>query len=712
MATPQLSPGVIVREVDLTVGRADNVLNNVGALAGPFQLGPVNQAIDITTEQELLNVFGKPSQLSGQYEYWMSASSYLSYGGVMKIVRTSGSNLVNANAARNANGESVVGQADLLIQNFDDYLINHSDDTANYVFAAKNPGAWATDLKVCVIDNRADQILTVNSTNSLTVGLAVTQTVPAGTVIVGNGTTSSLSGYFKGIVTGINTTSSQVYTKILTHVSTAGTETNIEYQQNGVNRFSNTAIGIGTTTLTVSARTDWYSEQTLNLENNTIYWKNIAPRPTETQYARDRGAKNDAIHVVVVDDRGKITGVQGNILEKHIELSKANDTVSAVNSPQRIWWKEYLAQNSNYVYVGDNPSEENNNEVVYQTRVGLTTADGLWNVQAQSAQFSVLGNVTYTLKGGADYGTTDSTRFKTTLGDLNVAHDLFSNKSEIQVDYLLMGPGLDSVDESKAKAQYIMSIADLRKDCLAVVSPHRQSVVNVSNTNTQTNNIISFFSSLSSTSYAVFDSGYKYTYDRFNNKFVYLPCNADVAGLMVRTAINTYPWFSPAGQERGVLNNAIKLAYNPNKSQQDQLYSQRINAILSIPGSGILLHGDKTALSYASAFDRINVRNLFLTIEQSLQRTAQSVMFNINDDITRANFVNTVTPYLKDIQAKRGLYDFRVVCDDSNNTPDVIDNNEFRADIYLKPTKAIDYVTLTFVATRTGVSFEEVIGRV
>jgi phage tail sheath protein FI len=245
-----------------------------------------------------------------------------------------------------------------------------------------------------------------------------------------------------------------------------------------------------------------------------------------------------------------------------------------------------------------------------------------------------------------------------------------------------------------------------------VVSPHRQNVVNVSNANTQTTNVISFFSSLSSTSYAVFDSGYKYTYDRFNNKFVYLPCNADVAGLMVRTAINTYPWFSPAGQERGTLTNAIKLAYNPNKSQQDQLYSQRINAILNIPGSGILLHGDKTALSYASAFDRINVRNLFLTVEQSLQRTAQSVMFNINDDITRANFVNIVTPYLKDIQAKRGLYDFRVVCDSSNNTPDVIDNNEFRADIYLKPTKSINYVTLTFVATRTGVSFEEVIGRV
>lgn len=711
MATPQLSPGVLTREVDLTVGRADNVLDNVGVLAGPFQIGPVDQAIDITTEQELLNVFGKPTQLSGQYEYWMSASSFLSYGGVMKVVRVSGDELVNANAARDANGDSVVGQVDLLIKNFDDYQINHSSDTADYVFASKNPGTWANDLKVCVIDNRADQILTINTTAALSVGLGVTQAVPAGTVVAGAGSTSTLDGYFKGIVTGIDTNTSAVYTKILSHVSAGGTETDIEYQQNGVYRFSNTSIGIGTTTRSVSARTDWYSQQTLGLDNGTVYWKNIAPRPTETQYAKDRNAKNDSIHVVVVDDLGKITGVQGNILEKHIDLSKATDTVSAVNSPQKIWWKEYIAQYSNYVFVGDNPSEENNNEVVYQTQVGLTTADGVWNVAAQDSQFSVIGNVTYSLKGGADYGSTDDARYSATLGDLTTAYDLFSNKDEIQADYLLMGPGLSSEDESKAKAQYLISIANLRKDCIAVISPHRANVVNVTNTDTQTDNIISFFSAVSSTSYAVFDSGYKYTYDRFNNKFVYLPCNPDVAGLMVRTAINAYPWFSPAGQERGVLNNAIKLAYNPNKSQRDQLYSQRINAILNQPGSGILLYGDKTALAYASAFDRINVRRLFLTVEQALERTAQSVLFNLNDDLTRANFVNIVTPYLRDVQAKRGLYDFRVICDESNNTPDVIDNNEFRADIYLKPTKSINYVTLTFVATRTGISFEEVIGR-
>jgi phage tail sheath protein FI len=247
---------------------------------------------------------------------------------------------------------------------------------------------------------------------------------------------------------------------------------------------------------------------------------------------------------------------------------------------------------------------------------------------------------------------------------------------------------------------------------MAVVSPHRANVVSVNNTTTQTTNLMRYYSALSSSSYAVFDSGYKYTYDRFNNEFRYIPCNPDVAGLMVRTSIEAYPWFSPAGLTRGVLNNAIKLAYNPSKTQRDVLYGARINSIVNQRGSGILLFGDKTALSYSSAFDRINVRRLFLTVEQALEGAANAQLFQLNDSITRSNFVNIVEPYLRDVEAKRGIYGFVVVCDDENNTPDIIDNNEFRADIYLKPTKSINYITLTFVATRTGVSFEEIVGTV
>ena len=301
---------------------------------------------------------------------------------------------------------------------------------------------------------------------------------------------------------------------------------------------------------------------------------------------------------------------------------------------------------------------------------------------------------------------------KATLADLMTSYRLFSNKDEVAVDYLIMGPGCDNEFDSQAKANQLLSIAGDRKDCMATISPHRANVVNVTNTETQTENVINFFSPIASSSYGVFDSGYKYMYDRFNNEFRYVPCNGDVAGLMTRTNIVAYPWFSPAGQQRGVINNAVKLAYNPSKSQRDRLYPQRINSFITTPGIGTLLFGDKTALGYASAFDRINVRRLFLTIEQALEKAAQAQLFELNDELTRANFRNIVEPYLRDVQAKRGLYGFLVICDTTNNTPDVIDNNEFRADIFLKPAKSINYVTLTFVATRTGISFEEVAGRV
>ena len=733
MATPQLSPGVLVREVDLTVGRADNVLDNIGAIAGPFALGPVEEAIDITTEQELIDVFGKPKNTDAQYEYWMSASSFLSYGGVLKVARVDGDTLNNANA-----GVSIASTT-VKIKNFDDYQSNYADDIADYVFAAKNPGSWANNLKVCIIDDKADQIIGINTTDlgnaGAVIGYGVT-TPLVNAVIPGAGTTSTFNGFIKGIITGVSTSTdgnSTIDVKILSRVDTSGTETAIAYAQNNavaefqatdtINFINNSGASAGTST--VQSKKDWYDEQTLGLTNSIIYWKSLAPKPVTNGYSLDRNSKNDAIHVVVIDDTGSVTGIQGNLLEKHLNLSKSSDAISEVNSPQRIFWKNYLALNSNYVYVGDNPSvggDTFNNTIPVATGfstgyTAVTESAGQWNQATQGVTFSALGSVTYSLAGGIDYSAQNG--MTATLGNLKTAYDLFSNADEIAVDYLIMGPSLGNKFESQAKANSLISIASNRKDCIAVISPHRGDLLTgstgespITNTDTQTDNIVEFFSPLSSSSYAVFDSGYKYTYDRFNDRFRYIPCNADVAGMMVRTSIFAFPWFSPAGQQRGVLNNAIKLAYNPNKAQRDQLYPLRINSIVNQPGIGILLFGDKTALGYASAFDRINVRRLFLTVEQALQRAAEAQLFELNDQITRANFVNIVEPYLRDIQAKRGLYGFLVICDETNNTPDVIDNNEFRADIFLKPAKSINYVTLTFVATRTGVSFEEVAGRV
>jgi hypothetical protein len=728
MATPQLSPGVLTREVDLTVGRADNILDNIGAIAGPFAIGPVEEAIDITTEQQLINTFGKPLSTDSQYEYWMSAASFLSYGGVLKVARVDGTTLNNANAA--------VGYAatnSLKIKSFDNYNTSHSSDAVDFTYASKNPGSWANSLKVCFIDDLADQTVGIATTNpgalGAIVGYGVT-TALSSVVLAGAGTTSTFNGYLKAIITGVTTDAitgnSTVDLKILSRVSSAGTETSITYAQGNVNAsiesgdlitfVNNSASNVATAT--VSTAVDWYDQQTLGLTNSVVFWKSLAPKPVSNNYSLDRNGKNDAMHIAVIDDTGSITGIQGNVLEKHVSVSKAADTISSVNSPQKIWYKNYLANFSNYVYAGYNPSaaiDANWGTAPRATGFSasftpVTTGAGLWGQNAQGVTFSAIGNVTYNLTGGVDYSASGG--MQATLGDLVTSYDLFSNKDQTQVDYLIMGPGLLEESESQAKANKLISVAEGRKDCMAVISSHRSNVVDLTNSGTQTTNVIRFFSGVNSSSYAVFDSGYKYTYDRFNNLFRYIPCNADIAGLMTRTNVTAFPWYSPAGQQRGLINNAIKLAYNPSKDQRDLLYTARVNAIVSQPGIGVLLFGDKTALSYSSAFDRINVRRLFLTVEQALERVAQAQLFELNDASTRANFTNVIEPYLRDVQAKRGLYDFRVICDETNNTPDVIDNNEFRADIFLKPTKSINYVTLTFVATRTGISFEEVTGRV
>ena len=727
MATPQLSPGVLVREIDLTVGRVDNVVNNIGAIAGPFQIGPINEPIEVSNQAELLETFGQPLSTDRQYEYWMSASSYLSYGGVLKVVRTDGSTLNNANA-----GAGVGTNTALKIENLDDYEENHSE-TTDYTWASKNPGSWGNGLKVCIIDNQADQTLGITTTGisasdnlNVTVGCAVTAAISGGE-IAGAGSTSTFTGYIEGIVTGIATVTSAVHSidvKVIKRVSSAGTVTEIDYQKgNALNSFTTDSTlsffnsGISTAySVSPTTENDWYDQQQLTL-NTPIYWNTIAPRPVDSNFVSSRSGKNDGIHIVVVDDDGSVTGVQGNILEKHTFLSKALDTTKDGEAPTKTYYKNYLANNSKYIFAGKSPSSAA--DAFWDTtptasgfrtaRVTYTVAEGVWGQNAQSIVFSGIGNKTYTLTGGKDYSSTNG--FEATLGELQTSYELFSNEEQEEIDFLIMGPGLGNRLQTQAKANQLISIAEQRKDCIAVIGPDRTEIVDKTDSDSLTN-LLKYYSPLTSSSYAVFDTGWKYMYDRFNNGFVWIPCNADVAGTMVRTEIEAFPWFSPAGAQRGGINDAIKLAYNPSKSHRDQLYGQRINPIVNKRGVGIILFGDKTALSYNSAFDRLNVRRLFLTVEQALESVADAQLFEVNDEITRANFVNAVEPYLRDVQAKRGLYDFVVKCDENNNTPDIIDNNEFRADIFLKPTKSINYVTLTFVATRSGVEFEEVVGTV
>ena len=740
MATPQLSPGIRIREVDLTVGRADNVNPTVGGIAGPFSVGPIEEPTLIENEADLLNTFGKPYSTDAHYEYWLSASSYLAYGGTLRVVRTDDDDLKNANA-----GVGIASTTTLKIKSSDDYNENYSSAT-NFTYAAKNPGSWANGIKVCQIDDAADQRIGIGTTNLGAIGaiIGIGVTVGISTALAGSGSTSIFNGSVKAIVTGVSTDAtngnSTIDIKIVSRVSTANTETQITYAQgnetaafavgktltfvdtSGVGTDGGGGKGVGV--LPVVTAVDWYDQQTLGLSNATIFWKSLAPRPVSNAYSLDRNGKNDAIHVVVVDDNGTITGNQATILEKFLYLSKAKDTISSVNSPLRTYYKNYLAEYSEYVFAGKSPSDAVDafhNTIPAATGfstnfVPITLSSGSWGQDAQNVTFTGIGNVTYSLVGGKNYdggeNLTATGSLTATLGKLSTAYDKFLDDSEVDIDFLIMGPGLGTKEESQAKANKLIAITDTRKDCIAVVSPNRTAVVNLTNSDTQTDNVIQFFEPITSSSYAVFDSGYKYIYDRFNDEFRYVPCNGDIAGLMARTTRDSFPWFSPAGQQRGVLLNAIKLAYNPTKAQRDLLYPRRINPVVNKPGIGILLFGDKTGLGYASAFDRINVRRVFLYIQESLKRAAEAQLFEFNDEITRANFVNIVEPFLRDIQSKRGLFDFLVICDETNNTPDIIDNNEFRADIFLKPTRSINFVELTFIATRTGVSFDEVAGRV
>jgi len=794
MALNLVSPGVKIREVDLTIGRIDAVTDQVGAFAGPFEKGPIGVPVLIETEADFLAEFGKPLEKDAQNEYWLSASSFLSYGGVLRVVRADGPTLYNANS------DSL---PTLKIESSEDYSNNHINDST-WEYAAKTPGTWANGLKVCTIDNLADQIITgigttatsttvvttigtktgnlgittnsvtgintssltvgdtivsnffqtgtdilsigtsaitlnTNSTNgsvqtgasftftqestvvvptTVAVGLAVTQRVSA--QYASGGVVTSFEGFIRGIITEVGR--EQIGVKIIDRVNLAGSSEAIDYKNpgDGTNTYSfsgletiNVVTSAGITTssfLGGLATKDWYDQQTLGLSNATVYWKNIAPKPSSSQYALERSSKNDQVHIVVVDDSGKVTGSAANIIEKYIFLSKAYD--AKISPSQAIYYKDYISRNSSNLYAGVARVTVSSSLIPNPSNVKAYTLEtGSWGSAAQSIKFSVQGNKSYTLSAGSDYS--NSGGMTATLSNIVSAYKKFENPAEYTLDFLIQGPsGGATIYESQAKASALIAIAEERKDCIACISPHKDDVVNQPNATTQTNKIIEFFEPLASSSYAVFDTGFKYTLDRFNNKFLYLPTNADIAGLMARTSNEHYSWFSPAGSARGAINNAIKLAYNPSQTQRDLLYSKRINPVIASPGAGIILFGDKTALGYPSAFDRINVRRLFLTLEKSIERAARAQLFEFNDIITRSNFINIVEPYLRDVRAKRGVSEFIVVCDESNNTPDVIDSNQFKADIFVKPARSINFIGLTFVATRTGVSFSEVVGTV
>jgi hypothetical protein len=403
--------------------------------------------------------------------------------------------------------------------------------------------------------------------------------------------------------------------------------------------------------------------------------------PGTSAQASLAGASNDEIHIVVIDTGGRFTGTRNTVLEVFPYLSKSVDGIDDLGNSN--YYKNYVFNNSKYVYAVD--------------PVSYSTTNATWGNSLANTQFATLATVqNISLTGGADSPTQDSDRIN--------GYSYFTNKEAVDISLVFTS------DHSITVQQYVIdNIVNSRKDCIAFISPPSANVINQNGN--ETTNIVNWATSLNrSSSYVVADSGYKYMFDKYNNTYRWIPLNGDIAGLCVNTDNVRDPWFSPAGLNRGQIKNAVKLAWNPNKTQRDTLYSSGINPVVSFPGQGIVLYGDKTLQVKPSAFDRINVRRLFIVLEKTIAQAAQYSLFEFNDEFTRAQFVALVTPFLRDVQGRRGIYDFRVVCDTTNNTPQVIDSNQFVGDIYIKPARSINFIQLNFVAVRTGVDFTTIVG--
>ena len=409
------------------------------------------------------------------------------------------------------------------------------------------------------------------------------------------------------------------------------------------------------------------------------YYDLFAKAPGTSPFAQAQGGSGDELHIIVVDEDGGITGTKGSVLEKYDAVSKASDAKTPQGDTN--YYPDVIYNKSSYIYWMDHNSSGSN-----------------WGTAASGLTFTAVTAVSaVSLSNGADGSAA-------TTGQKLIAYNKFADAETVDVGLIIAGPG------DATHVDNCITIAENRKDAVAFASPERSDVVNIANGNTQKDNVLGFFNAIRSSSYVVFDSGYKYQYDRYNDVYRYVPLNGDTAGLAARTDLVADAWYSPAGLNRGIVRGAVKLAFNPTQTQRDDLYRARVNPVATFPGSGTVLFGDKTGLSAPSAFDRINVRRLFITLEKAIATASKFQLFEFNDEFTRANFRNIVEPFLREVQGRKGITDFLVVCDESNNTGDVIDRNEFIAEIFVKPARSINFITLQFIATRTGVSFDEVAG--
>lgn len=669
----QVSPGVNVSEFDLTTV-VPAVSTSVGAMAGLFQWGPGYERILVDSETTLVQKFGKPT--SNNYESFFTAANFLGYGNALYVVRAYDATALNAVANT---GLIVAPQ----VNNYTAFLSTTLDANAAYV--AKYPGTLGNSLKVSVCDspvafssNLTANAVVLNLTVGSNVATANAFSLNAGQAnLAANAVLDAISvGDFVKVG---NASMGYQFLKVTAKTYPVGSETNSggTFYANGVS---------------VSFASRYQLPSNLAQASNTAtrfweYYNSVDKAPGTSAYASSLNlTTQDEIHVVVVDKNGKFTGTPDQILEVWSGLSRGSD--AKADGGASNYYRQVIDEQSEYIYTGT-------------PRTGALT--GLTNA---------IANATTTTPYAAimSLGTDGADESAITVSPLALAYDLFKSKEDIDLSLVMQGKAVGT----GGLANYIIAnIIEPRKDCMLFVSPDSSIITN----NDPAQYAVNFRGSAGgvsgltyNSSYVVMDTGYKYQYDKYNDIYRWVPLNADVAGVCATTDQQRDAWWSPAGFNRGQIKNVVKLLFNPNQAQRDLLYKNDVNPVVTFPGQGTVLYGDKTLLGKPSAFDRINVRRLFIVLEKAIARAAQSSLFEFNDEFTRAQFRSLIEPFLAQVQGRRGIFDYRVVCDETNNTPQVIDSNQFVGDIYIKPARSINFIQLNFVAVRTGVDFNTIVG--
>lgn len=627
MAISLISPGIKITETDL-VSSSQAVAATTGAFSGQFRWGPIDQAVVVTGETDLVTNFGKPNATN--VVDFLSAANFLGYSAPAYIVRVANTALNATSEANTGSGTAGTGTS---IKNDDVYVNTSSFDVGPWI--AKYSGELGNSLKVSTCPSSAAWQSTLTGTFTVTAGsTTVTGTGSAANTELTVGDYVVLGGRSIKVASITNATS---FTLASAHLTGASGAT-------GVRRWE--------------------------------YYGEFDAAPGTSTFGASKSAVNDEMHVVVVDEDGLFTGTSGNVLEKFAGLSKGSD--ARADNGGSNYYKTAINEQSKYVWWADHDNAGSN----WGTALSGTTYTAVTKPK------------NYSLAGGSDGNAV-------TDGDRASGYILLGNKSEVPAAIIVAGQASATVVN-----RIIADVAEQRKDSVVCISPTRASVVN--NAGSEATSIATWADTITRSTYAIADSGWKYQYDKYNDTYVYVPLNADVAGCMARNDLNREPWLSPAGLTNGRIQNLVKLAYNPGQSDRDALYKLAVNPVITQVGRGTILYGDKTFTLKNTSLNRVNVRRLFIDLQNTIGAAAENVLFDQNDATTRNGFVNLVVPYLRSVQARRGITAFRVVCDESNNPEDVVNSNEFVCDIFVQPVRSVNFIQLNFVSVRGNATFTEI----